>query len=156
MYRREATFARTIPIPTLGVGTTEFEITPARVEALYQSGYDAAVKFLDGFDFKKYIDAYREAEPPGRQEQIQGTATQPAPGTRHRAQAAVVGDGREVDAGGHRVAGGRPTSRHAKRTRSWCRSGPAVSSKRAPGNCFCARDHRVDALGPSPAMIGSR
>lgn len=81
MYLDEATFARTIAIPTLGVGTTEFEITPVRVEALYQSGYDAAVKFLDGFDFKKYIDAYREAEPPGRQEQIQGTATQPAPGS---------------------------------------------------------------------------
>jgi NTE family protein len=81
MYLDEATFARTVPIPTLGVGTTEFEITPARVEALYQSGYDAAVTFLDGFDFDKYIAAYREAEPPGRQEQIQAAATQPAPGT---------------------------------------------------------------------------
>jgi NTE family protein len=82
MYLDEATFARTIAIPTLGVGTTEFEITPDRVEALYQSGHDAAVKFLDGFDFQKYIATYREAEPPGRQDQIQGTATpQPAPGT---------------------------------------------------------------------------
>ena len=81
MYLDEATFARTIAIPTLGVGTTEFEITPERVQALYQSGYDAAEKFLDGFDFQKYIATYREAEPPGRQDQIQGTVMQPAPGT---------------------------------------------------------------------------
>jgi NTE family protein len=81
MYLDEATFARTIAIPTLGVGTTEFEITPARVQALYQSGYDAAERFLDGFDFEKYIATYREAEPPGRQEQILGTVRQPVPGT---------------------------------------------------------------------------
>jgi NTE family protein len=80
MYLDEATFARTIPIPTLGVGTTEFEITPARVEALYQSGHDAAEKFLAGFDWNQYV-AYREKETPGRQDQIQGTTTQPVPGT---------------------------------------------------------------------------
>jgi hypothetical protein len=30
----KANFARTIPIPTLGIWTTEFDITPARKEAL--------------------------------------------------------------------------------------------------------------------------
>ena len=58
LYVEAADYARTIPIPTLGVGTTEFEITPDRVQALYQSGYDAAKSFLAGFDFEKYIDAY--------------------------------------------------------------------------------------------------
>src|SRR5919198_4344074 len=71
MYLDEATFARTIAIPTLGVGTTEFEITPTRVDALYQSGHDAGKKFLSGWDFDQYIADYREAEPPGRQTQIQ-------------------------------------------------------------------------------------
>jgi NTE family protein len=54
MYLDRATFERTIPIPTLGVGTTEFEITPARVKALYQSGYDAAEKFLADFNWEDY------------------------------------------------------------------------------------------------------
>jgi NTE family protein len=73
MYLDEATFARTIAIPTLGVGTTEFEITPTRVDALYQSGYDAGKKFLSGWDFDQYIADYREGEPPGRQTQIEAT-----------------------------------------------------------------------------------
>jgi NTE family protein len=59
MYLDEATYARTVAIPTLGVGTTEFEITNDRVEALYQSGFDAATKFLKGWDFEQYIQDYR-------------------------------------------------------------------------------------------------
>jgi len=59
MYLDEATYARTIAIPTLGVGTTEFEISPDRVEALYQSGHDAATKFLGEWDFQAYIEEYR-------------------------------------------------------------------------------------------------
>jgi NTE family protein len=68
MYLDAATYARTIKIPTLGVGTTEFEIQPKRVEALYDSGYEAATKFLKSWDFDKYIADFRgDAEPPGRQ-----------------------------------------------------------------------------------------
>jgi NTE family protein len=59
LYLDEATYARTIAIPTLGVGTTEFEITHDRVEGLYQSGFDAATKFLKGWDFEDYINQYR-------------------------------------------------------------------------------------------------
>jgi NTE family protein len=59
MYLDEATYARTIAIPTLGVGTTEFEITHDRVEGLYQSGHDAATKFLKSWDFDQYINDYR-------------------------------------------------------------------------------------------------
>jgi NTE family protein len=73
MYLDEATYARTIAIPTLGVGTTEFGITPTRVEALYNSGYEAGKKFLSGWDFDQYIADYRETEPPGRQTQIQAS-----------------------------------------------------------------------------------
>jgi NTE family protein len=59
MYLDQATYARTIPIPTLGVGTTEFEIKPARVEALHDSGHTAATDFLAKWDFQAYVDEYR-------------------------------------------------------------------------------------------------
>jgi NTE family protein len=59
LYIEQATYARTIPIPTLGVGTTEFGITPERIKALYESGHTAASEFLDRWDFKKYIEEYR-------------------------------------------------------------------------------------------------
>ena len=42
LYLEKATFVRTIPIPTVGVGTTEFDITPERVRAIYESGRRAA------------------------------------------------------------------------------------------------------------------
>jgi NTE family protein len=59
MYVDMATYARTIPIPTLGVGTTEFEIPPERVKALYDSGQTAAKNFLAKWDFQAYIEEYR-------------------------------------------------------------------------------------------------
>jgi NTE family protein len=59
MYLDQATYARTVPIPTLGVGTTEFEITPDRVRQLYDSGHTAATDFLAKWDFQAYIDEYR-------------------------------------------------------------------------------------------------
>ena len=62
LYVEQADFARTIPIPTLGVGTTEFDITPDRAAALYQSGRDAAADFLDHWDFDAYIRAYRSGD----------------------------------------------------------------------------------------------
>jgi NTE family protein len=62
LYIEKATYARTIPIPTLGVGTTEFDITPARVKALYDSGHAAAASFLDGWDFQAYVDEFRRGK----------------------------------------------------------------------------------------------
>jgi NTE family protein len=62
LYLENATFARTIPIPTLGVGTTEFDIVPDRVKALYDSGHTAASEFLDKWDFKAYIEEYRRGK----------------------------------------------------------------------------------------------
>jgi NTE family protein len=59
MYLDQATYARTVPIPTLGVGTTEFEITPDRVKAIYDSGHKAAKDFLAKWDFQAYIEEYR-------------------------------------------------------------------------------------------------
>jgi NTE family protein len=62
MYVEKATYARTIAIPTLGVGTTEFGITPGRVRDLYDSGHDAASQFLDRWDFAAYIEEYRRGK----------------------------------------------------------------------------------------------
>jgi NTE family protein len=65
-YLETATFARTVPIPTLGVGTTEFHIPPDQVTALYQSGYTAAMAFLDGWNFDAYIEQFRRGKEPVR------------------------------------------------------------------------------------------
>jgi NTE family protein len=62
LYLENATFSRTIPIPTLGVRTTEFEITPERVHALYDSGHQAASNFLDQWDFAAYIEEFRRGK----------------------------------------------------------------------------------------------
>jgi NTE family protein len=74
LYLENATYARTITIPTLGVRTTEFEITPDRVRALYDSGRAAASEFLDHWDFAAYIEEFRRgAEAPGRRELLRTT-----------------------------------------------------------------------------------
>jgi NTE family protein len=82
LYLDKATFARTIPIPTLGVGTTEFDITPTRAQALYESGRQAASHFLDQWDFEAYVQEFRRGkELPSRREELTAAlrATGPAP-----------------------------------------------------------------------------
>jgi len=61
-YIEDAQFVRTIPIPTLGVLTTEFDITKEKSEALYQSGRQAAEKFFATWDFADYSDKYRRGK----------------------------------------------------------------------------------------------
>jgi len=59
IYVEQETFARTIPIPTLGVRTTEFDLSPARALALYDSGKRAANEFLARWDFQAYVTEFR-------------------------------------------------------------------------------------------------
>lgn len=73
LYLEKATFARTIPIPTLGVRTTEFDITPDRVRALYDSGHQAASDFLDRWDFAAYIDEFRRGKEHSRRADLDAT-----------------------------------------------------------------------------------
>ena len=47
LYVEQSSYARTIPIPTLGVGTTEFDLSKERALELYDSGRSAAENFLD-------------------------------------------------------------------------------------------------------------
>ena len=62
-YIKDEHFARTIPIPTLGVRTTEFDITRERSEALYESGRQAAEGFPAKWDFADYVAKYRTGKP---------------------------------------------------------------------------------------------
>ncbi|MCI0764247.1 patatin-like phospholipase family protein [Bacillus sp. TL12] len=53
------TKARTITIPTGTITSTKFQLTTAEKEWLYQSGFNAAEKFLKSWNFKRYINQYR-------------------------------------------------------------------------------------------------
>jgi NTE family protein len=59
LYVEKADFARTIPIDTIGVRTTEFDLPRERALALYESGRKAAEAFLENWDFEAYITAFR-------------------------------------------------------------------------------------------------
>ncbi len=69
-YVEQANFARTIPIPTLGVRTTEFDIQPERAQALFDSGAQAAQKFLAGWNFDDYIARFRTGAAPSRRSTV--------------------------------------------------------------------------------------
>jgi NTE family protein len=70
LYLEKAQFARTIPIPTLGVGTTEFGISKQRKQALYDSGRAAAEKFLSTWDFDAYLAAFRSGKTHSRSDEV--------------------------------------------------------------------------------------
>ena len=71
MHVDEADYARTIGIPTLGVRTTDFDLSRERAQELYRSGYDATQKFLKTFDFEAYKAAFRSDKPaPTRRENL--------------------------------------------------------------------------------------
>jgi NTE family protein len=70
-YIEDENFVRTIPIPTLGIGTTEFNISAERSEALYQSGRQAAEKFFESWNFASYTEKFRQEKPmPGRRARL--------------------------------------------------------------------------------------
>jgi NTE family protein len=70
LYIEQEQFARTIPIPTLGVGTTEFDITRERALALYESGRKATDEFLKTWDFGAYVAAFRRGPEQTRRQAI--------------------------------------------------------------------------------------
>jgi NTE family protein len=75
LYVEQASFARTIPIPTLGVGTTEFDLPRDRALSLYDSGRSAAEKFLDGWDFDAYIAEFRSGKEHSRRKAVNAEMT---------------------------------------------------------------------------------
>ena len=70
IYLQQAECARTIGIPTLGVGTTEFDITRDRALALYDSGRSATEKFLETWDFDAYVQVFRTGKDVPRRRDI--------------------------------------------------------------------------------------
>ena len=80
LYVERAEFARTIPLPTLGVGTTQFDIDPDTKHRLFQSGYDAATEFLRTWDFEAYKRAFRSgrAQPSRRDRLVADIGAAPA------------------------------------------------------------------------------
>ena len=72
LYVEQANYARTIPIDTLGVRTTQFSIDDDAdlKQRLYQSGDDAARAFLSTWDFDAYINAFRSQAPRTRRAQV--------------------------------------------------------------------------------------
>lgn len=57
-YVEERNWDRTIGIPTLGVSTTDFALSPARRRALHDSGYQAASRFFeDWWDWDRHVSA---------------------------------------------------------------------------------------------------
>src|SRR5437588_2124801 len=70
LYLEKAQYARTISIPTLGVHTTEFDITPERTQALYESGRSAAEKFLETWNFEAYVQEFRTGKTHSRRAEI--------------------------------------------------------------------------------------
>lgn len=82
MYLQNDTFVRTIRIPTLGVGTTEFDLSPARAEALFKSGYDAGLKFIEDWDFEEYKLTFRSGKRPTRTEAIEALKEKATAGMR--------------------------------------------------------------------------
>lgn len=63
-------FVRTIPIPTVGVQTTDFNLSDAKKQALYESGREAAQTFLDTWDFETYKQEFRAKQPPSRTKRV--------------------------------------------------------------------------------------
>lgn len=60
IYVRDKDWVRTIPIPTLGVGTTQFNITKEKSDELFNSGYKSAEEFLKTWDFEGYKRVFNQ------------------------------------------------------------------------------------------------
>jgi NTE family protein len=72
LYVEQANYARTIPIDTIGVQTTQFSIDgdPELKRKLYDSGRNAAAEFLKTWDFDAYIKTFRQGDQPSRRERV--------------------------------------------------------------------------------------
>lgn len=57
-YLRDKDSVRTISIPTLGIQSTDFNISQEDSFKLYLSGYESCKKFLEQWDFRNYVRKY--------------------------------------------------------------------------------------------------
>jgi NTE family protein len=61
-YIKDTNFMRTIPIETLGIQTTQFDMTEEQKQALYESGEKAATEFLERWSFAEYTQKTTKEE----------------------------------------------------------------------------------------------
>ena len=79
-YMDADVFARTIPIPTLGVRTADFGLSRERATELYESGRRAAEKFLHRWDFEAYKSTFRSGQQrPSRRQAIEAAMRDATP-----------------------------------------------------------------------------
>jgi NTE family protein len=78
MYLENASYVRTIQVPTLGVRTTEFDLSAQRTSDLYESGRSAAEGFLETWDFEAYKATFRRGNAPSRAELLRLATAQGA------------------------------------------------------------------------------
>lgn len=91
-------FVRTIAIDTLGVASTDFNLTQDKKDALFQSGIDAAMSFLKTWNFEQYKAIYRSDKPiPTRRANLLA-ASKPARPATPTAVAEPVGAGKSASA----------------------------------------------------------
>ncbi|HWQ79670.1 MAG TPA: patatin-like phospholipase family protein [Anaerovoracaceae bacterium] len=62
-FMRDKDSVRTISIPTLGIRTTDFDISPMDAFRLFRSGYESTSRFLKQWDFRSYVGKYRNSAP---------------------------------------------------------------------------------------------
>lgn len=91
LYIEDKDFARTIPIKTLGVRTTEFDLHKDRADALYESGCRAAEEFLDDWDFERYVRTFRTDRKLSRRQAVDALSKE------------VLGAGAEAGRGGEEL-----------------------------------------------------
>jgi NTE family protein len=70
LYLEQDTFVRTIAIPTLGISSTDFDLTREQAEQLYQAGRDAAQTFLESWNFDGYIAEFRTGKDHSRRREL--------------------------------------------------------------------------------------
>jgi NTE family protein len=70
LYIESDNFARTIPIPTLGISTLDFQLPHEKTTALFESGRRAAKNFLTTWDFDRYIKTYRTGATHSRRDDL--------------------------------------------------------------------------------------
>ncbi len=64
LYMNDETFAHTITIPTSGITSTQFNLTKAQAQYLYESGKTAATTFFKTWDFEAFKATYRNNNSP--------------------------------------------------------------------------------------------
>jgi len=71
LYINDEAFAHTIAIATHGIASTQFDLTKAQAQQLYESGKTAAATFFKTWNFEAYTATYKSGNTPGESRQAQ-------------------------------------------------------------------------------------